>query len=178
VSVLCHSYAAAYSVWCLAACGTGGCATVVGVMFELASPDEPLDETTENTLKFLDTIWAVMPPNEGVSHRLFAVHVQGCNRSSSSMCAIKHCIQWHVLALLLCNRPWSRTGCAPVLLMLYLYAAVWKLCRSQPSSPQAKHLTSTTFCRVTGVTSLTKGLSQHHPAQVGWLGVLCCAAHM
>lgn len=39
-------------------------------MFELA--DEPLDETTENTLKFLDAVWGVMPPEEGVGYEVFA----------------------------------------------------------------------------------------------------------
>jgi hypothetical protein len=66
-------------------------------MFELA--DEPLDETTENTLKFLDAVWGVMPPEEGVGYEVFAMPVQDCSSSSSNY-DIKQCIMWHALALL------------------------------------------------------------------------------
>lgn len=64
--------------------------------------------------------------------------------------------------------------CAPLLLIRTAsIAALWLLCRSQPSSPQAQLSTSTIFCQMTGVTSRTKGPSLHHHAQVGW-AVLGC----
>lgn len=51
--------------WALHAdCGAAGCATVVAVMFELADDNEQEDSKTQD---FLDTLWATMPANEGVS---------------------------------------------------------------------------------------------------------------
>lgn len=46
-----------------AGCGTGGCATVVGIMFEFAEDPDTSDKTNE----FLETIFSVMPSREGVS---------------------------------------------------------------------------------------------------------------
>lgn len=45
------------------ACGTGGCATVVGIMFEMV--DDSDAAAAGNA--FLQTIWSVMPPEEGLS---------------------------------------------------------------------------------------------------------------
>lgn len=44
-------------------CGTGGCAKVVGIMFELAEDPDTSDEVNE----FLENIFSVMPTQEGVS---------------------------------------------------------------------------------------------------------------
>lgn len=46
-----------------AACGTGGCATVVGIMFEMVDDSDAAAAGND----FLQTIWSVMPPEEGVS---------------------------------------------------------------------------------------------------------------
>ena len=50
-----------------AGCGSGGCAIVVGVMFELADENDAPDDKAERCFEFLDAIWSVMPAEEGVS---------------------------------------------------------------------------------------------------------------